>query len=370
MQQILRCPITGDRLRELSMDEISQANSFILKGELFYFDGTRVKREIKSGYVSLSGKYAYVVEDDIVMLLKKNSIVLENNGERGAEREVFHANKQDVQNYYDQLGWQRGEGERYIDAIKFTDRRPVVKEYHRRCDMRVSRYLKSEGVYFLDAASGPISNPEYLNYSKGFEFRICVDLSFLALKEARAKLGDKGIYLLADITSLPLQDNLIDAALSMHTIYHVPEDEQGKAFREIYRVLKPGASAVVVYSWGGQSYPMKFMRALRFVLVKAPRWFIEKIFKNTGKAQPLESSGCTEPALYFHAHAYKWFNRQNLNFYFNIFGYRSMSNPFLKTFIHSRIPGRQILALISYLEDRFPRLAGRLGEYPMIIIKK
>lgn len=138
----------------------------------------------------------------------------------------------------------------------------------------MNKYLKTGGKYILDMGSGPIQYPEYLSYSNGFKYRICVDISFLGLKETRKKLGDKGIYLQADITNLPLIDNLVDAVASLHTLYHVPEDEQDLALQEIYRVLLPGSSAVVVYSWGSHSFirqlNAKKKRMLKGIFPKKP----------------------------------------------------------------------------------------------------
>ena len=71
------------------------------------------------------------------------------------------------------------------------------------------KYLRQGGKYILDVASGGIPQPEYLQYSEAFEKRICIDLSFVALQQARKKLGSKGIYILGDITNLPLRDDAL-----------------------------------------------------------------------------------------------------------------------------------------------------------------
>jgi len=63
------------------------------------------------------------------------------------------------------------------------------KEYIHKCHLRVNRYLNNQGRYLLDAGSGPIQYPEYLTYSEGYEVRICVDISFLALQEAQTNLA-------------------------------------------------------------------------------------------------------------------------------------------------------------------------------------
>ncbi len=283
--------------------------------------------------------------------------------------------KKNVKYFYDHVGWQTGGGEGvFVDALKFEDLRPVSRDYIYKCHMRVNRYLKPNGKFILDVASGPIQYPEYLTYSSNFDIRMCVDISFVALKEARKKLGDKGIYLLADITNLPLKDNLIDAVVSLHTIYHVPENEQSKAFHEIFRVLKPGTSAVIVYSWGIHSYFMKVMLS-PFYIIRAPlklfrvfKIFIRKKLTQRKNLKSEKSSEDSRPKLYFHAHNYRWF-KKNLGFEFDILVWRSVSVPFLKTYIRSFF-GKQVLALIYWLEEIFPHIAGRLGHYPMFVIKK
>ena len=68
------------------------------------------------------------------------------------------------------------------------------------------------------------------------------------LEEARRELGEHGFYVLADITQLPFRLDTFDASVSLHTIYHVPVDEQPAAFRELHRTLMCGISAVVVYA--------------------------------------------------------------------------------------------------------------------------
>jgi len=277
--------------------------------------------------------------------------------------------KKRVQDFYEQVGWQKTEVELFSDAEQFEDLRLVSRDYIHKCHMRLKRYLKPNGKYFLDVASGPIQYAEYLTYSKDYDIRICVDISVLALKEARKKIGNKGAYILADITNLPFKDSAVDAVLSLHTIYHVPSNEQNKAFQEIHRVLKPGASAIVVYSWGEHSplmglalYPMKIMQTLKQSVTST---LIRRI-------KPDISKSCQDhqPQLYFYTHDYKYFAGQKWRFSFDILVWRSLSVAFMKRYIHSWLLGRQLLSLIFWLEDKFPHLAGRLGQYPLFIIKK
>ena len=111
-----------------------------------------------------------------------------------------------------------------------------------RCIRRANTHFRSGGRFLLDAGSGPIAHDEYLEFGSRFDCRICADLSAEALKVARCKLGDRGVYLQADLTNLPIQTGSIDAITCNHVIYQIPEDLQASVFDELWRVMKPGAS--------------------------------------------------------------------------------------------------------------------------------
>ncbi len=168
---ILRCPITKGALREMDVSEIKELNNRISKGELVHFDRILVKREITAAFVSINGQFVYPVEEGIVILLQNLAIVLD---ESGLDRtRCFENETKSVQDFYDQVGWQKEDGGLFVDALKFEDVRPVSKDYIHKCHLRVNRHLKPSGKYFLDVASGPIQYPEYLSYSTDFDVRIC-----------------------------------------------------------------------------------------------------------------------------------------------------------------------------------------------------
>src|SRR5207245_10950429 len=134
-----RCPITKGTLRKMSMNEIKEVNYRILNCELVHFDGMRVSREIREGFVSSNGQFAYPVEEQIIILLEARAVVLDEAGVKGHHQVFFREEKENVQNFYDQLGWQKGEGELFVDTLLFEDLRPVSNEYRHKCNMRVMR---------------------------------------------------------------------------------------------------------------------------------------------------------------------------------------------------------------------------------------
>ena len=156
--------------------------------------------------------------------------------------------KQEVRQFYDQVGWQLVSEDIYQNA-RFEDLRPVSRDYIHRCHLRVSRHLLPQGDFLLDAGSGPVQYPEYLEYSRNYRYRVCADISITALKEARKRIGDKGLYVVADIANLPFRQNAFDSLVSLHTIHHLTEDEHLKAYNELQRVLAPGGAGVVVNGW-------------------------------------------------------------------------------------------------------------------------
>lgn len=375
---VLRCPITHQRLRLLDSREIIclQENP----GAVVNYSlgrGAFDQEGVSYSLVTADGQYAYPVVKGVLILLKNWALRL------NAAPSEFNLSleKAEVQSFYDQLGWHQSSEGIYADAQKYEDLRPVSRSYIQRCHLRVRHYLSPTGKYFLDAASGPIQYPEYLTYSENYDTRICVDLSLRALVEAKKRLGGKGLYLLADITQLPLASNSIDGAVSLHTIYHVPQSEQLNAFREIYRVLRTGASAAVVYSWGGDALLMKLAQPCATVrgkvgaIARNLKRLAKGVFSSVTKHKPavsqtVEPCENVQPRLYFHALRRPELLRQLGELRPEIVVWRSVSVAFLTKYIHGQRWGEELLDMIFRLESKFPKFAGKFGQYPMFILRK
>ena len=71
----------------------------------------------------------------------------------------------------------------------------------------------------------------------------------MAMQEAAKRTGEHGLFVVADIANLPFKEEVFDGVVSLHTIHHVPGPEKGQAYRELYRVMKPERSGVVVNGW-------------------------------------------------------------------------------------------------------------------------
>jgi SAM-dependent methyltransferase len=253
-----------------------------------------------------------------------------------------------VRDFYDEQGWQADSAAPdavHTDAQLWEDLRPAAAAYVSACRRKVLDFLPEGGDRILDAGSGPIQYPEYLEYSSGFAKRVCVDLSQRALDEARAKLGDRGEYVRASILELPFPDRDFDAVVSLHTIYHIESDRQESAVRELLRVLKPGGKAVVVYA-----NPDRLAARLKRLARREP---------NTASAP-----------IYFFAHPLWWWKRFSDEAVVELVPWRSLNaNESRRLIPDNRLGIRMFRALLAF-ERTFPRRATSWGCYPMIVFTK
>jgi SAM-dependent methyltransferase len=253
-----------------------------------------------------------------------------------------------VREFYDERGWEAdaaGPEAVYADAELWEDLRPCAREYVSACRRKVLKFLPQRGERFLDAGSGPIQYPEYLEYSRGFGRRVCVDLSQRALEEARNNLGDRGEYVRASLLELPFPDAHFDTAVSLHTIYHIDRDRQEDAVRELLRVLKPGACAVVVYA-----NPDRLAARLKALFRQ----------RESPDAGP----------IYFFAHPLSWWTRFSDEASVEIVPWRLLNaNESRRLIPDNQLGARMFRALLAF-EKGFPRMATWSGFYPMIILTK
>lgn len=285
--------------------------------------------------------------------------------------------KQRVREFYDSVGW-REIGEGVYQNARYEDLRPVVREYIHRCHMRVGRHLPSKGQLLLDGGSGPIQYPEYLEYSRGFDYRVCLDISIRALVEARSKIGDHGLFVVGDISHLPFKEGAFEGVVSLHTVHHLPPEDHRAGFQEFYRVLAPGGRAVVVHSWKSHSlfrrltdWPVKL--AFKLIgLYRRVRGLEASPRRLPGMDETAEAhSLLDEPGSFTFSHDYRWVkNKLSQLPDLEIRVWRSVSTNFMRAFIHRRLFGRSLLRLVYWCEERAPHFFGRFGQYPMILFAK
>ena len=269
--------------------------------------------------------------------------------------------KQQVREFYDQIGWsQVGDG--LYQNARYEDLRPVSREYIHKCHMRVKRHLAPKGEILLDAGSGPVQWPAYLSYSEQYRYRLCADISITALKEARTRLGEKGLFVVADIANLPFRPDVFDGVVSMHTIHHLPLSEHKRAYLELHRVLKTGRSAVVVNGWHN---PLLMRMAEPFI------GLARRLSGRSAKKKKNWNQEDDQAGTFVEKMTPRWLkNELRGEVKFRIFPWRSLSPRFMRWFVRPQFGGKAYLRLVYWLEETFPAFFGQNGQYPLIVIEK
>jgi SAM-dependent methyltransferase len=259
-----------------------------------------------------------------------------------------------VRRWYDEHGWQRdGRTGLYNDTATFSgagsgSAGAALYEAQSYRDLNDGF---GTGRYFLDAASGPIAHAEYLPWSAGYKNRICMDLSIVALREARARVGPHGIVINGDLTRLPLRDDSIDGGVSAYTIQHIDAEHQLTALRELIRVLAPGRSFCILT---GIEPPL---RRWAFVMLRP------LLRKLTYKHKPRVER------LYYHARTPAWWRStlQGLGLHVELRTLRLLRmNEYKLLFGNSIRP----VAWLRRMERACPRLSLALAESAVVLVTK
>ena len=274
---------------------------------------------------------------------------------------IMSETKQKVREFYDSIGWKQEEDGNFQNA-RYEDLRPVSAEYIQNTRLRINSNLKQDGKYLLDAGSGPVQYDDYITYSNTYQKRVCLDISILALKEARNRLGDHGLFVVGDLANLPFASEVFDGIVSMHAIHHLPLDEHPKAYDELYRVLGRESTAVIVNGWSDP-----FLSRIGEPLIGLLR-------RLSGRSAKRKKDWVNEEApegTFVRKMTPNWLNANVADHLpLTIKPWRSMSTRYLRWFIYPELGGKQFLKIVFWLEDRFPDFFGKNGQYPMIILRK
>jgi ubiquinone/menaquinone biosynthesis C-methylase UbiE len=260
-----------------------------------------------------------------------------------------------VSKFYNTVGWET-ENNITEDARRWEDLREYAREYVSKCRIRVLRHIPDSGENILDMASGPIQYKEYLEYSKNYKKRYCIDLSSKALEEAKRKIGDHGMFLHGSFLDIQLDEDFFDCTISLHTIYHVDKDKQEEAVRKLIRVTKPEKPVIIVYSNPNTlihylAFPFRLLRILRNLLNR-----------EVDKKDKL--------GLYVYMYPIEWWNRFGDVADIRILPWRSFLSNHQKILIPNNKIGRKMFHILFNLEEKFPDFFVKYFQFPMIILTK
>jgi len=358
---VLRCPLTGKSLELLSPEQIARINRDIHLGLRRHVDSTTPPAPLIEGLGTPEADIVYRIDDDIVCLLPQMAI---QRLAAAVAASALRPESKIVQSFYNEFGWVKNSAGLFNDTTAFTETRHCARRYQLRCNARILALL-GRGEFLLDVASGAIPHPEYRDHSRHYRTRICVDFSIRALREARAQIGDHGLFVLGNITRLPLAPDAIDAVISLHTLYHLPPDEQPAACAELLRVARPLAPVLVVYVWSTSPLMNGIERVRRL-----PR-LVRRVLGRRHPRPPVSPSTTTSapserPALFFHPCDQTWFSANISSRHpVSLLVWSAVTAEFQTRFFTDNLSGRLLSSLIMQFENSFPRWCGRVGQYPI-----
>ena len=73
--EILRCPVTREKLTVLAKDRLRTLNAAIEAGDLRHADGRKVETPLEEGLVTADGSRIYAVRDGIPIMLADEAIL-------------------------------------------------------------------------------------------------------------------------------------------------------------------------------------------------------------------------------------------------------------------------------------------------------
>ena len=167
---------------------------------------------------------------------------------------------------------------------------PEWHKYKERPSKLSEEFLKKQKGNVLDLGSG--SGRHLTTIKNGEMFLLDFSKNMIKLAEKKAKKKSiQASFHVADMAKLPFQDNLFDAAISISAIHCTPPSQHKKIVKELYRVLKPKAKALIGV-WNKESKRFKkYKTKERYIgwTTKGKRYYylfdekeIHKLFKDTG----------------------------------------------------------------------------------------
>jgi SAM-dependent methyltransferase len=259
-----------------------------------------------------------------------------------------------VRQFYDTYGWRTEKGQaQYLNDLRYGPPKTSLRD-EKGCEARYWKYFEDGGRFFLDAGCGAKPIPQI---GHKFERHVCVDLSLVGLTEARQKLGEHGLYVVADLTALPFKDQVFDGVVASYCLYLMQKDSQVSALKQFYRVIKMNKT-ILVFSVAKNSV-ISITHRVGKALVKAFR-LLSRLFpgRSQSRVNALPPPDLQSP--------------------FRISeGFRSVDITCLRTltrveshFLRKLHLLEPALRLFSFLEKKFPRAMLWVGAYAAIRIQK
>ena len=165
-------------------------------------------------------------------------------------------NKKNVYEYYNDIGWEVSSKKGVVlDEEINVNNNESCRAYNTKTRNRVLEQLNrvsGKKNKLLDVASGAIHLPELIEFSRDFQQRHCVDFSSKALDQAKINLVNSGqkdsFFYIVDFLESSFESSGFDAAISLHTLYHVDITKQHDFVEKLIKYVRPQGSVIIVYS--------------------------------------------------------------------------------------------------------------------------
>lgn len=271
-----------------------------------------------------------------------------------------------VYNYYNNQGWELGQKNVMLDEEINVNNNSSCNRYNKLTRERVSNILKKykgKKIKLLDVASGPLHIKEFLEYSKSFSERHCVDFSKLALKKAKINLIKNGqkkcFFYNIDFLNNKFRADEFDCAVSMHTLYHVGINKQREFVNKLIKCVKPNSLVIIVYS---NPFSLQSLLTLPMLVWREFKSYIKKILIKISLYKEKNDS------LYFKRKSIFWWNNFKRSGEVKLIAERTFSASFEKKIIPNNNFGKKVYNFLFYIENfSFWKY---FSAYYIVIIKK
>jgi ubiquinone/menaquinone biosynthesis C-methylase UbiE len=123
----------------------------------------------------------------------------------------------------------------------------IAKEWHeyKKIPSELSKeFLKNQNGNILDLGGGSGRHLTKIKKGKFYLLDFSKEMVNLAEKKAK-KLKILGEFTVSEMKEIPYENNFFNAAISISAIHCTPKKDHEKIIKELYRVLKPKARALI-----------------------------------------------------------------------------------------------------------------------------